>query len=309
MTTGTVSVLVVTWNSAATLDRCLGSLDSGAHEIIVVDNASQDGSAELVSARFPRVRLLRQRVNIGFAAAINAAARHARGDALLLLNPDAAATPGALERLAAFLAAHDDCGAAAGLLVGADGLPQRGFAVRRFPSLASCAVDLLLVDKLWPGNPISRRYLALDLPVDRPSDVEQPAAACLMVRRRAFDAVGGMDERFFPAWFEDVDLCRRLRHAGWRIVLVPDAPFQHQGGVAMRALGLRDFSQAWYANLRRYFEKHHGRASTVALRALIVTGMIARAAIALLAGRPREARTYLSVIPLAAAPRTKTTHQ
>jgi GT2 family glycosyltransferase len=162
---------------------------------------------------------------------------------------------------------------------------------------------------VWPGNPISRRYLALDLPFDRVSEVEQPAAACLMVRRRAFDAVGGMDERFFPAWFEDVDLCRRLRQAGWQIVLVPDAPFPHQGGEAKRTLGLRDFSRAWYANMRRYFEKHHGRASAAVLRALIVMGMIERAAIASLAGRPREARSFLSVIPLATAPRRKTTHQ
>ena len=90
--------------------------------------------------------------------------------------------------------------------------------------------------------------------------MEQPAAACLMVRRRTFDQVGGMDERFFPAWFEDVDLCRRILEAGWTIFFVPRANFRHQGGSSVATLGVARMKRLYYRNLERYMAKHHGLA-------------------------------------------------
>jgi len=286
-----VSVIVVTWNTRAALRRCLTAITGRAAEIIVVDNGSGDGTAEMVAADYPEVILVALPENLGFGAGVNRGARAARGEALLLLNPDTEPASGAIDALARHLGETPRCGAAGARLVSANGEPQAGFAVRRFPTLASWAIDLLLVDQVWPGNPITRRYLALDLHPEATATVDQPAAAALMVRRRAFDAIGGMDETFVPAWFEDVDLCRRLHDAGWDIAYVPAAVIRHEGGLAMRALGPR-FQSIWYANMLRYARKHESPATVAALRALIVVGMAMRIGVAALRLDADDVRAY-----------------
>jgi N-acetylglucosaminyl-diphospho-decaprenol L-rhamnosyltransferase len=298
---GRIAILIVNWNARDPLLRCLDSLASLPHRVIVVDNASEDGSAEAVAERFPQVILVRSATNLGFAGGVNRARREA-GDAaefLLLLNPDTVAAPEAIDWLRSAFADGSAIGAVGGRLLYPDGSPQAGFNIRRFPTLGSLAMDLLLIDQVWPGNPSTRRYLARDL--DRgshtpPMDVEQPAAACLMVRASAFDAIGGMDERFHPAWFEDVDFCRRLLAAGYRIRFEPRARFGHVGGVAMRTLGLGRFSSIWYANMERYVRRHHGVAGWLLLKGLLGAGMSARIAISLLRGSPESARAYAAVL-------------
>lgn len=272
-----VSVLIVSWRACEHLARCLRALASTPHEIIVVDNASADGTVELVQRDFPDVRLLASPRNLGFAGGVNQARRAAAAPFLLLLNPDAEATPGAIDRLAGVLDATPGVAAVAGRLVNADGSPQAGFNVRRLPTLASLTCDLLFVDHLWPANPITARYYARDLDPDSPADVEQPAAACLMVRAALFDELGGMDERFHPAWFEDVDLCRRILDAGHRIRYEPAATFVHRGGVARDTLGDRAFAQTFHANMVRYVRKHHGPAAAALVRGLILAGALPRA--------------------------------
>lgn len=294
-----VTIAIVSWNAREWLERCLESLRPFHHEIIVVDNDSRDGSADLVAGAYPEVMLLRQPANIGFGAAVNLASYRARAPYLLLLNSDARPAGGAVDRLADFLDAHADCGAVGGLLVGSDSVPQYGFTVRRFPSLASIAADLLLLDHVWPANPVSRRYQARDLDLSRPIEVDQPAAAALMVRLDAFRRVGRMDERFYPAWFDDVDLCRRLKRAGWRIFLEPAARFEHRGGVAMRTMGLRAFTDAWYRNLLLYVRKHHGRAPAFVVRILLAAGMVERASAACMRRDSPSLRAYLAVLRFA----------
>ncbi len=294
-----VSILIVSWNSRELLSRCLASLPAAAHQVIVVDNASADGSADLVASEHPGALLVHETTNRGFAAAVNIAAGKATGRYLLLLNPDTQATPGAVERLGHFLDDHPPAAGVAGCLIDEAGVPQRGFNVRRFPSLATWAVDLLLIDKVWPRNPISRRYQALDLGdanLGRAIEVEQPAAACLMLRREVFDTIGGMDERFHPAWFEDVDLCKRLRDAHWHLFWLPDARFHHVGKVAMRALGLREFSQIWYMNLDRYVAAHHGTRTRLLVRLLVCVGMVERILVVGLVGHFREVLAYAAVL-------------
>src|SRR5690606_20317112 len=159
---------------------------------------------------FPTVTLIASPVNLGFAGGVNAGVHASATPWVLVLNPDVVVDEAAVTRLldgatSAAAGASGRVGAAGACLTGADGHPQAGFAVRRFPTLATLAVDLLLVDQLWPRNPVTMRYLAADLDLTIDQDVEQPAAACLLVRREAFDAVGGFDEGFHPAWFEDVD--------------------------------------------------------------------------------------------------------
>ena len=299
-----LSILIVSWNTRDRLGRCLASIESAATEVICVDNASTDGTVPFVAERFPRVRLVPLPRNVGFAAGVNEAARHATGQWLLILNPDIEARTGAIDALLAAAAADERIGAAGGRLIGEDDRPQDGFNVRRFPTVGALLVDLLLLDVAWPENPATRRYLARDVDIDgvAVADVDQPAAACLLVRRAAFDEVGGFDAAFFPAWFEDVDFCRRLRARDWRIVIVSEARFTHCGGVARDRLGIGGFSLAYHRNMERYVRKHHGRAALVSIKAATVVGMSMRATWSLLTGRTEAARGYACVIAQSLTP-------
>jgi len=291
----TSSTLVVSWNNRDFLGRCLESLPKGS-EIIVVDNASTDGSAEFIAETFPHVRLIRLDRNIGFGAAINRGAAEATGTYLLLLNPDAEATPKSVERLVEFLDEHITCGAAGGRLLSMTEEWQRGFNVRRLPTYGTVAADLLLFKYVWPSNPLTRKAEAAEVTDASSQAVEQPAAVCLMVRRRTFDEVGGIDERFFPAWFEDVDLCRRILQAGWTIFFVPRANFRHLGGSSVGTLGVSRMKRLYYQNLERYMAKHHGLVGRVFTRSLIVTGMGLRASASALIGNGDGVRTYGGVL-------------
>lgn len=269
--------MVVCWNNREFLERCLESLPRES-ELIVVDNASEDGSADLVAQTFPAARLLRLGSNGGFAAGVNQAAALATGDYLLLINPDAEATPRAIERLTAFLDEHPTCGAATGRLVSMIEEPQQAFHARRLPTLGSVAADLLLLSRLWPGNPVTRRAEAADLDESRPGPIERSSSSFLMVRRAAFEEIGGMDVQFSPAWFEDVDLCKRLHDRQWDVFLVPNSVFRHIGGASVHALSRARQRRFYYRNLERYVRKHHGRLGAAAVRALLVTGMGLRVA-------------------------------
>jgi hypothetical protein len=116
----------------------------------------------------------------------------------------------------------------------------------------------------------------VDFDYERPAEIEQPAGACLLVKRRAWESLGGFDPRFFPLWFEDVDLCRRLRQAGWTILYEPQARFLHAGAHSLAAVTDRDRQLYWYRNLLRYFRKHHSRLAVAVLRVAIFKGMLLR---------------------------------
>jgi len=273
----TVSTLVVCWNNRDFLSRCLESVPAGS-ELIVVDNGSTDGSGDLVVERFPAATLIRLQQNVGFAAGVNRAASNATGTHLLLLNPDAEATPRAIERLSSFLDEHPDCGAVAGRLLSMTEEPQGDFHAARLPTMRSLAVELLLVKRLWPRNPISRRADAADLDETITGPIERSASCCLMLRRAAFDQINGFDEQFTPAWFEDADLCKRLIDTGWSIYFVPAAVFRHVGGASVRTLGRARRKRIFYRNMERYVRKHYGRIGAATVRTLLVTGMGLRVA-------------------------------
>src|SRR5262249_33018080 len=208
------SAIVVAYNSAGSIEHCLAALKAQPEwERIVVDNASTDNSAERSRAVDPGAEVVANERNRGFAAAANQGAAMASGDILLFLNPDAISQPGALSEIAEALKSPG-AGAAGGVLLDADGQPDRGFSVRRFPTTLAMAAEILLLNRLWPGNPVNRCYRCLDLDYNKAQDVDQSAGACLAVRRDAWQSVGGFNEAFFPVWFEDVDLCLRLRQRG-----------------------------------------------------------------------------------------------
>jgi len=289
------SLIIVTFNSAEHIGACLASVNDPDWERIVVDNASRD--ATLARARrVADVRVLANSENRGFAAAANQGARTARGELLLFLNPDVVAEPGALAALRAVVA-PEGVAAAGGRLLNLDGSTQAGFAVRCLPTLATMLAEILLLNRLLPGNPWNRRYRCLDFDYERAAEVEQPAGACLLVKRSAWEAAGGFDEGFFPLWFEDVDLCRRLRAGGGKIVYEPRARFRHAGAHSLASVGPGERQLFWYRNLLRYFRKHHGASAVAVLRVAIFFGMLLRIAAAVLgAGEDAGVRDYAQVI-------------
>jgi len=221
-----ISALVVSHDSAATVERCLaslGALDGDRLEAIVVDTASGDGTPELVETGFPAARLVRLAANVGFAAAANRAAAHARGDALLLLNPDAWLLDDALERLAERLEGDCRLAVVAPRLEYPDGRPQLGWAPDR--GVLGEAVQKLL-------NRLEERPRLVRVAEAAARVALGPGwytGACLLVRRRAFEAVGGFDE-VFVLYFEDADLGLRLRRAGWRAAREDTAQVAHVRG-------------------------------------------------------------------------------
>ncbi|MBI3935305.1 MAG: glycosyltransferase family 2 protein [Acidobacteria bacterium] len=270
-----ISVLIVTYNSEGCIGACLESLlrhgaDSSA-EIVVVDNGSKDATVGVVR-RFPRVKLIASPGNLGFAAGVNRAARESRGEALLLLNPDTICRT-ALAPFEEALRRSEKVVAVAPKLVNVEGEFQRGFAIRRLPTRAALVFEILLLNRLFPGNPVNRRYRCLDFNADEVSEVEQPAGACLLVRRSSFVECGGMDEKFFPLWFEDVDLCRRLREKGGIILYQPQVCFKHSGGHSLEAVTFSEKQVYWYRNLLYYVHKHYSRGTGALMRGALLVGI------------------------------------
>jgi N-acetylglucosaminyl-diphospho-decaprenol L-rhamnosyltransferase len=268
-----VDVVIVTRDTRELTLRCAESIvaaDRAGEARIsctVVDNASTDGTAEALAARLPDVRVLRNEENAGYGAACNQGLAGGRGELVLILNSDIVARPGAVGRLAGFLAASADHVAAGARLVdpGTEKV-QVGHAVRAFPSLAPQAAQMLGLERHWPANPLSRGYLALDFDYDRTQDADQPAGSCFAAKRADFDAVGGFDEGFYY-WYEDVDLARRLRDRG-RIAYVHDATFEHVGGATFAQWNRPEQILSWYPGLFRYFGRHRPRREELALRGL-----------------------------------------
>jgi N-acetylglucosaminyl-diphospho-decaprenol L-rhamnosyltransferase len=280
------TVIIVTRNSRSCIRACLQALmPFSKWKVVMVDNNSTDDTIQEAGTCALEMLTLSNSHNRGFAAAVNQAARVAEGEVLLLLNPDTIATAGSLDKLADALRA-DTVGAAGGLLLGADGLPQRGFTVRRLPTIGSMLAEVLLINRAWPSNPWNVRYRCLDLDYQTAQEVEQPAGACLAVKRQAWNEINGFDDGFFPVWFEDVDFCRRLRDKGWKIVYRPDTVFSHSGGHSVSTIAFRDRQSYWYKNLVRYFAKHHGRAQTAILRVGIAVGLLLRALLSLVGFGP-----------------------
>jgi GT2 family glycosyltransferase len=280
------SAIIVTYNSAASIAPCLEALAREDCEIVVVDNASRDETVQLVEefVAWHPVRLLANSENLGFAAALNQAARETSGDVLLVLNPDTIAEPAAVKALLECIEVTGAV-AAGGALSEAEGQPARGFAFRRLPTLASLLCEVMLVNRIWPGNPVSRRYRCLDADYSQQQQVEQPAGACLAITRPAWQSIGGFDAQFFPVWFEDVDLCKRLLDSDGKIIYCPAARFRHSGGHSVGKLPFRDKQVFWYGSMLRYARKHFSSGQVVILRAGIVAGMLLRSIAAVFGAR------------------------
>jgi GT2 family glycosyltransferase len=282
-----LAALIVTHNSAACLRACLESClrytDEFPAGILVVDNASCDETCS-VAGSYPQIRLIANTLNRGFAGAVNQGFHAlASADAVLILNPDVELVSSPTV-LAEALERHAEVGAAGGVLVSLGGSPQWGFFIRRLPSPAALSFEILGVNRLWPSNPVNRRYRALDVALDQPASGVQPAGACLLVRRSAWAGVGGFDESFYPVWFEDVDFIARLHKAGWQTLFWPGFRAVHLGAHSVSQLGWAERQQNWYSGLLGYVSKHFRAPG----RVLVCLSLILGAAPRIVAGMFRK---------------------
>lgn len=267
-----VAVVVVSFETRATLLEGLAALagEAGATETVVVDNASRDGSAEAVRTRFPQVKLIANSANVGFGAACNQGARESRAPLLLFLNPDATLAPGGLAALAALLESRPRVGVVGPRTRSADGAIQ----VSTGPdlSLLSERRQRRLVRGVARRDPLLLAEAEALHAYER--EVDWVSGACLMIRRTAFDAVSGFDERFF-LYEEDADLCLRARQAGWQVLFTPAAEARHALGLSMARSPERARLE-YDRSHRLYYRKHRGLLERGLLRGLLaVRGIFA----------------------------------
>jgi hypothetical protein len=254
-----LSIIIVSWNVKEDLADCIRSIEEnppcGEFEVIVVDNASTDGTAGAIGTDFPSVTLIANDENSGFAAANNAGTEKSQGTYVLLLNPDTIVHPGSLDALIKFMDDNHDVGACGPKLLNSDGTTQP--SARRFPTLRGILhyYTILRVVPIFRSE--YRKWHMRDFKHDKQMDVDQVMGAALMARRSIVEDIGRMDETFFM-YYEEVDLCYRIKQAGWRIVFTPDAVITHRGGrstdqipVDRRMMALR--------SVLTFIRKHRGK--------------------------------------------------
>ncbi|MBN1953663.1 MAG: glycosyltransferase family 2 protein [Anaerolineae bacterium] len=259
-----LSIVIVNWNVRDLLRSCLRSIAPGV-EVIVVDNASTDGSAGMVRCEFPSVRLVANDENRGFSAANNQGIALARGRYVLLLNPDAEVLGDALDAMVAFADENPDVGVVGPQLLNPDRSVQS--SRRRFPTLMTAFFESTWLQPCAPRC-LLRRYYVADRPDDVVQDVDWVDGAALMARREAIDEVGGLDEGFFM-YSEELDWCYRFRAAGWRVVYFPAAHVVHYRGKSSEQVVVARHIHFQTSKVR-YFSKHHGPLAAGVLRLFLL---------------------------------------
>jgi N-acetylglucosaminyl-diphospho-decaprenol L-rhamnosyltransferase len=256
-----LSVIIVNFNAGDHLRDCLQAVRADLADedwtAVVVDNASSDGSVDRVAAWSPRLTIIRNDVNRGFGAAVNQGARGHQSSLIWILNPDCRAEPGTFRALVRALDAHPDAAIAAPQLLNEDGTTQE--SARGEPSAATGLFGRHgLLTRFLPRSQAARRNLrAADLVASAAEPyptIDWAMGASLLVRRELFDRVGGFDERFFLYW-EDADLCRRLRDLGYTIRYVPAARVMHLGGHSSRT-AKRLAVHAFHRSAYLYYATH-----------------------------------------------------
>jgi len=268
-----IVAIFVTYNSGDFIGPAVASCLRQNISTVVVDNASTDGTVAAIP-KDPAVRVVKNDWNLGFAGGVNQAVREKRAELYLLLNPDTQL----LDPIAPLVAAivENRHSAAAGLLAGTDGEPQKGFSFRRLPTMTVLAFEVLGINRIWPGNPVNRRYRCLDADPLQPQRVEQPAGACFLFRRVDWERLGGFDEGFYPVWFEDVDFCQRLLFTGGTIWFDPSVRVLHHGGHSVQKIDFGCRQQFWYGSLLRYAAKHFSPWSRRILAVTVAVAVVPR---------------------------------
>lgn len=256
-----ISILFVHYAATQELYQCIESLKRVTlpHEIIVVDNHQDIKVKQELNRRFPSVKYIRSPGDIGFGAGNNMGAPHAQGDYIFILNEDTIVHPQAIEKLSAYLDVHQDVAISAPMLIDQSN--------RRYPHVGTMGLNPLtaimsnsIIHSLWPRNPVAKKYWVHTKDLIQPKEVETIPGTAFMIRSEVFKKVGGFDENFF-LYYEEFDLCKRIRALGHKIVLIPEAEVMHYWGVSTaKTPGIR---QIFNQSRRYYFQKHYGKLAMI----------------------------------------------
>jgi len=260
--------------------RC-GTAAVPAVEVIVVDNASTDGSADMVAEEHPWAKLIRSERNLGFSAGNNLGIGAASGRYVLLLNPDTLVHPGALGMLVEFADSHPQAGIIGPRLLNADGSIQ--YSCRSFPTLATGFFRNTFLGRLFPKNRFNREYLLTDWDHSAVREVDWVSGAAMMIRREVLDQVGLLDEGFFM-YCEDVDICYRAHHAGWKVMYCPDAVITHMIARASDKNAAAMIIER-HKSMFRFFRKHYASESNPLVWPVVIAGLAARASVLVVKNR------------------------
>lgn len=282
-----LAIVIVSWNVRDLLAQCLDSLftsnqdtpDTYSIQVWVVDNDSQDGSSEMVRAKFPEVQLIDSRENLGFAGGNNLAIQRSDSRYVLLLNPDTRVLPGGIANLVRFMDENPQAGAAGSLLLNPDGSLQT--SCYPFPTLSREFWRLLHLDRISPFGV----YRMAEWTQEKPVATEVIQGASLILRRETLDRVGLLDESYFM-YTEEVDLCYRIAQDGWGLWWVPQSRVVHYGGQSTSQVASQMFLHL-YQSKHHFFKKHHGSRSAMAYKWLLAITGIPRLVLAPLASFER----------------------
>ncbi|OQX65998.1 MAG: hypothetical protein B5M55_01805 [Desulfococcus sp. 4484_242] len=287
-----VSFIIVNWNTRNLLLECLASVyrtvQDLSFEVWLVDNGSSDQSVEAARERFPRISIIENQTNMGFAAAVNMALGRMGGRYAVLLNTDATLTPRAVRDLYDHMEAHPRVGIACGQLLNPDGSRQN--SIGNFPCMLTLLTNESLLQLLFPRRFPSKRYACTS-----PIDVESCIGACMMVRKKAIDEVGPLDERYF-FFLEETDWAYRMRRAGWRVRFVPSAWVYHGQGksVARRTDGRILFYRSRYAFFKKWRPGSYPMVRLIVFGRLLVNTALSAAGLALTLGLQKNLKRRLA---------------
>ncbi len=265
-----ISVVIVGWNARHYLELCLESLVKApphrSIEVLVVDNASTDGSVEMIEAKFPWLKLIKSSENLGFAKGNNVAIRQCQGRYIALVNPDVIVFPGCLDALADFLDQNPKVGNVGPRVLNPDMSVQS--TCRRFPTLWNNFCSATRLERAFKGSRFFSGEHMFYFPHDRTLTVDVLVGCFSMIRRETFDSVGLLDEGLFM-YGDDVDWCRRARNAGWQVVFYPGGQAIHDRGKITAPFPVR-FALAQQRSVLYYWSKHHGFWEVLAIRSLML---------------------------------------
>jgi GT2 family glycosyltransferase len=276
-----LSICILTRHQPELLPKCVASCvaeieRSGvSSEIIIIDNASWDGSPQQVASLYPIVRVIRNEENLGFSAANNRGIRKSQGRNLLILNDDAILEEGSLDLMLRALECEAHVGAVGPKLLNPDGSLQRNYTHRRFLRLRSLLCGFLGLNALLDRWAWTRDLLTHSLDPEVSGDTEHVAGACLLARREALDAVELFDEDFYYL-AEDADLCYRLKQRGWRIIYLAEAQVTHYGSASLNQLPGLEKASMVFRSLARYFRKHSSPLQNWVVRVTLAALLVVR---------------------------------
>jgi len=285
-----VSIVIVNWKTPQLLARCLDSIGNDPRaaefEIIVVDNASGDGSVEMLRQQYPSVRTIANTDNVGFSKACNQVIPEAKGTFIFLLNPDTVVVDNAVSKLADFMEAHSDCGAAGPKVLNPDKSLQ--LACRRaFPTPEAAFYRLTYLSRLFPHHPTFSKYNLTYADPDQELEVDALSGSAMMVRREVVEQIGLLDEDIFM-FGEDIDWCWRIKQAKWKVLYTPEPIVIHEHGASSR---LRPIGTTinLHKGMEVFYKKHLAQKYWAPFNVLVYAAIWTRAAMFILINVARAA--------------------